>query len=61
MSVVLLISGSTRSASTNTSALRTVAAIAPAGIKTPWYDGLADLPAFNAKLVEEIAEGRHRG
>ncbi len=20
-----------------------------------------DLPAFNAKLVEEIAEGRHRG
>ena len=21
----------------------------------------ADLPAFNAKLVEEIAEGRHRG
>ena len=47
MTVVLLISGSTRSASTNTAALRTVAALAPAGIETPWYDGLVDLPAFN--------------
>jgi chromate reductase len=47
MTVVLLISGSTRSASTNTAALRTVAALAPAGIETPWYDGLAELPAFN--------------
>jgi NAD(P)H-dependent FMN reductase len=47
MTVVLLISGSTRSASTNTAALRTVAALAPAGVETPFYDGLADLPAFN--------------
>jgi NAD(P)H-dependent FMN reductase len=47
MTVVLLISGSTRSASTNTAALRTVAALAPTGIETPLYDGLADLPAFN--------------
>jgi NAD(P)H-dependent FMN reductase len=47
MTVVLLISGSTRRASTNTAALRTVAALAPAGIETPWYDGLVDLPAFN--------------
>lgn len=47
MTVVLLISGSTRSASTNTAALRTVAALAPADIETRWYEGLADLPAFN--------------
>jgi chromate reductase len=47
MAVVLLISGSTRSASTNTAALRTVAALAPTGIETPWYDALVDLPAFN--------------
>lgn len=47
MAVVLLISGSTRSASTNTAALRTIAAVAPAGIETTWYDGLAELPAFN--------------
>ncbi|MEU8896588.1 NADPH-dependent FMN reductase [Nocardia sp. NPDC048505] len=47
MTVVLLISGSTRAASTNTAALRTVAALAPAGIETTWYDGLAQLPAFD--------------
>jgi chromate reductase len=47
MTVVLLISGSTRRASTNTAALRTVAALAPPDVVTPWYDGLTDLPAFN--------------
>jgi chromate reductase len=47
MTVVLLISGSTRSASINTAALRTVAALASPGIETLWYDGLVDLPAFN--------------
>ncbi|WP_433576950.1 NADPH-dependent FMN reductase [Nocardia brasiliensis] len=47
MTVVLLISGSTRSASTNSAALRTVQVIAPADIETRWYDGLAELPAFN--------------
>ncbi|MET9025347.1 NAD(P)H-dependent oxidoreductase [Nocardia sp. NPDC004168] len=46
MTVVLLISGSTRAASTNSAALRTVSAIAPDGVETVWYDGLADLPAF---------------
>ncbi|WP_432420968.1 substrate-binding domain-containing protein, partial [Nocardia brasiliensis] len=45
VTVVLLISGSTRSASTNSAALRTVQAIAPAEIETRWYDGLAELPA----------------
>jgi chromate reductase len=47
MTVVLLISGSTRSASTNTAALRTVAALAPTGIETSWCDALVELPAFN--------------
>nr|WP_280469977.1 NADPH-dependent FMN reductase [Nocardia brasiliensis] len=47
VTVVLLISGSTRSASTNSAALRTVQAISPADIETRWYDGLTELPAFN--------------
>ncbi|MEU7142580.1 NAD(P)H-dependent oxidoreductase [Nocardia sp. NPDC046473] len=47
MTVVLLISGSTRSASTNSAALRTVQALAADGIEARWFDGLADLPAFN--------------
>ncbi|MEV0249139.1 NADPH-dependent FMN reductase [Nocardia sp. NPDC050712] len=47
MTVVLLISGSTRAASTNSAALRTAQALAPAGIETTWYDGLAELPAFS--------------
>jgi chromate reductase, NAD(P)H dehydrogenase (quinone) len=47
VTVVLLISGSTRSASTNTAALRTVATLAPEGVETLWYGGLAKLPAFN--------------
>lgn len=46
VTVVLLISGSTRAASTNSAALRTVSVIAPDGVETVWYDGLADLPAF---------------
>jgi NAD(P)H-dependent FMN reductase len=44
---ILLISGSTRSGSTNTAALRTIAAVAPAGVSAELYDGLAGLPAFN--------------
>ncbi|WP_069160571.1 NADPH-dependent FMN reductase [Nocardia altamirensis] len=47
MTVVLLISGSTRSASTNTAALRTVEALAPDTVDIRWFDGLAELPAFN--------------
>jgi chromate reductase, NAD(P)H dehydrogenase (quinone) len=63
---ILLISGSTRSGSGNTAALRTVRALAPAGITALMYDGLAALPAFNpdqdqapppaaAELREQIA------
>jgi chromate reductase len=44
---VLLISGSTRSGSANTAALRTLAATAPDGITAQLYGGLADLPAFS--------------
>jgi NAD(P)H-dependent FMN reductase len=44
--MILLVSGSTRSLSTNTAALRTARAVAPAGVTTILYDGLADLPAF---------------
>ena len=44
---VLLISGSTRSGSTNTAALVTAAALAPREVTTVMYDGLAALPAFN--------------
>lgn len=43
---LLLISGSTRDSSTNTAALRTVAATVPADIEATLYDGLADLPQF---------------
>lgn len=32
--------------STNTAALRTVAAVAPDGVGVRWYGGLAELPAF---------------
>ncbi|MGW1681695.1 NADPH-dependent FMN reductase [Saccharopolyspora sp. NPDC002376] len=44
---VLLITGSTRSGSTNTAALRTAQEVAPDGVTTLLYEGLADLPAFN--------------
>jgi NAD(P)H-dependent FMN reductase len=63
---VLLVSGSTRAGSGNTAALVTAAAVAPRGVTTVVYDGLAGLPAFNpdddgdhlpaevARLREEI-------
>jgi NAD(P)H-dependent FMN reductase len=43
---LLLLSGSTRTASTNSAALRTAAALAPDGVRAVLYEGLADLPAF---------------
>ncbi|MFE3544002.1 NADPH-dependent FMN reductase [Nocardia sp. NPDC059177] len=46
MNRILLISGSTRDGSTNTAALRTVAAFAPADVRADLYDGLRELPAF---------------
>lgn len=44
---VLLVSGSLRAGSSNVAVLRTVAAIAPAGVRTDVHDGLASLPHFN--------------
>lgn len=60
---VLLISGSTRAGSGNTAALVTAAALAPGGVTTALYLGLADLPAFNPDLdgdhvPEPVAELR---
>jgi NAD(P)H-dependent FMN reductase len=45
--VILLLSGSLRTASSNESVLRTAKAVAPTQIRTVLYDGLAKLPHFN--------------
>jgi NAD(P)H-dependent FMN reductase len=45
--VILLLSGSLRSASSNESVLRTVRAVAPEGVRAVLHDGLGDLPHFN--------------
>lgn len=50
---LLLISGSLRRGSSNTAALQTVQALAPAGVTTDLYDGLTTLPAFNPDEDEE--------
>jgi NAD(P)H-dependent FMN reductase len=44
---LLLISGSVRAGSTNAAVLATVARVAPPGVETATYDGLASLPHFN--------------
>lgn len=44
---ILLVSGSLRSASTNTAALRTAVAVAPPGVDAVFYEGLAELPHLN--------------
>jgi chromate reductase len=44
---ILLISGSTRSASTNTAVLRTATAVAPRGIEAKLYRQMTELPHFN--------------
>lgn len=44
---VLLVSGSTRAASTNSALLRTAAAVTPDGIDATVFDGLTALPHFN--------------
>ncbi|MFC4948388.1 NADPH-dependent FMN reductase [Pseudonocardia sp. GCM10023141] len=43
---VLLVSGSTRSGSTNTAALRTAIEVAPDGVDAALWERLVDLPAF---------------
>jgi NAD(P)H-dependent FMN reductase len=44
---IALVSGSTRSGSTNTAALRTIAELASPPVRAGLYEGLPDLPAFN--------------
>jgi chromate reductase len=44
---ILLVSGSLRHGSTNTSVLRTAAAVAPDGVTTVLYEGLDRLSHFN--------------
>lgn len=44
---LLLISGSTRGASTNTAALRAAVEVTPAGVDPVLYGGLVSLPAFD--------------
>jgi chromate reductase, NAD(P)H dehydrogenase (quinone) len=54
---ILLISGSTRSASTNSAALRAMHEHRPADVDTIWYEeiaGLASLPAFNPDDEDEL-------
>ncbi|WP_326765791.1 NAD(P)H-dependent oxidoreductase [Streptomyces sp. NBC_01591] len=46
-SVILLLSGSLRSGSSNETVLRTARDVAPAGVRTVLYGGLASLPHFN--------------
>jgi NAD(P)H-dependent FMN reductase len=48
MTHLLMLSGSTRSASTNSAALRTAARLVPDGVRATVWDRLAELPAFNA-------------
>ena len=60
---ILLVSGSTRTASTNGAALRTIHSMDGVDVKSELYGGLADLPAFNPDedhepLLLEVAELR---
>ncbi|MFI6649871.1 NADPH-dependent FMN reductase [Streptomyces sp. NPDC050529] len=45
--VILLLSGSLRVGSSNETVLRTAQAVAPEGVRTVMYEGLAALPHFN--------------
>jgi chromate reductase, NAD(P)H dehydrogenase (quinone) len=49
---IALVSGSTRSGSTNAAALRTIAELASPSVHTDLYDGLPDLPAFNPDVTD---------
>jgi chromate reductase len=50
---ILAISGSLRTASSNTAVLQAMAALAPADVTIAIYDRLADLPYFNPDLDRE--------
>jgi chromate reductase, NAD(P)H dehydrogenase (quinone) len=62
---ILLVSGSTRGASTNTALLRTAAAEPPAGVEATLYEGMTGLPHFNSDddvdpLPPTVADLRRR-
>ena len=62
---ILLVSGSTRSGSTNTALLRAARDAPPAGIEAELYEGLAGLPHFNPDddvepLPDAVADLRAR-
>ncbi len=44
---ILMISGSTRSGSSNTATITTAAELVSPGVHASIYDGMAGLPAFN--------------
>ena len=50
---ILAISGSLKSASTNTNILRTIANIAPENVVIRIFEGLVTLPYFNPEIKEE--------
>jgi chromate reductase, NAD(P)H dehydrogenase (quinone) len=50
---ILAISGSLRAASSNTTVLQALAALAPGGVTISMYDRLAELPYFNPDLDRE--------
>lgn len=52
---VLAISGSLRAASANTALLQAAAALAPAGVRVEFYDGIGALPHFNPDADVEPA------
>ncbi|SBT38714.1 NADPH-dependent FMN reductase [Micromonospora auratinigra] len=55
LSHLLLISGSTRTGSTNTAVLRTVQTLLPVGVTATLYRGLSTLPAFSPDVGEHAA------
>ena len=62
---ILLISGSTRAASTNPALLRTARAATPAAVEATLYEGMTDLPHFSPDddfdpLPPAVAELRRR-
>jgi chromate reductase, NAD(P)H dehydrogenase (quinone) len=69
MTTILLLSGSLRDGSVNTSVLRTARAVAPEGVVATLYGGMASLPHFNPdddpdggpvhSAVSELREALH--
>src|ERR1051326_5990306 len=53
MTTIVAISGSLRAGSSNAALLRAAAAVAPAGVRFVFYEGLGDLPHFNPDLDAE--------